>query len=65
MLDFKKLDLKSIELEDINTNDYPDFVDAFISYAQYNDGTELTDQELDELNNDSSFVYDQVINKVF
>lgn len=58
-----------IELEGINTNDYPDFCDAFISSANVlmNNGNirEANEKELDELNQDSSYVYDLVIEKVF
>ena len=64
-LDFEKLDISSIELDGIDTNDYPDFVDAFICNAAYKDGTELSDDELDELNNDGAFVYDCVIDHLF
>ena len=34
--------ISNIELGDIDTNDYPDFCDAFIVSAKYN-GVELTD----------------------
>jgi len=53
----KVIDLSSIEISDLMTWDYPDFVDAFISYAEYKDGSELSDVELDELNDDRDFVY--------
>lgn len=53
-----------VEVDDIDTSDYPDFSDAFISYAEYN-GVPMTDEQLDELNEDSSFVYDCVIAKLF
>jgi hypothetical protein len=46
----KELDYSSIEIEDIDTKDYPDFTDAFISHAKWNNGVELTNEELDELN---------------
>ena len=42
-----KVDPSSIEIEDIDTRDYPDFTDAFISYAEDHKGRELTDAELD------------------
>lgn len=48
------VDMGSIELDDINTRDYPDFVDAYISAASFEDGTDLTDKELDQLNNEQS-----------
>jgi hypothetical protein len=45
------LDLINVELEgiDMHLSDYPKFCDAFISYAEYKDGTPLTDTELDAL----------------
>ena len=53
-----------VEVEDVNTNDYPDFCDAFISCAVYigSDGSsrELTESELDKLNDDGDFVHDAV-----
>jgi len=57
--------LGTIEVDGVDTSDAPDFADAFISYAEWDDGTELTDEELDELNEDSAFVYDQVIAKLY
>jgi len=57
--------LENIEVDGIDTRDYPDFVDAFISYAEM-DGVELTDEQLDELNDDyPDLVYDCVINHLF
>lgn len=56
--------IKSIEVEGIDHSDTPDFVDAFISYAEYN-GEKLTDSELEILNQDSSFVYQCVIDRIF
>jgi hypothetical protein len=56
--------ITNIELGGIDTNDYPDFCDAFIESAEY-DGVELTDEELDELNCNSEFVYDCVLKHLF
>ena len=60
-IDYKKI--TNIEIEGIDTNDYPDFVDAFISSADY-EGVAMTEGELDEINEDGSFVYECVIDKV-
>ena len=38
-----------IEIDGVNPSDYPDFSDAYFSYACYEDGTPLTEQELDKL----------------
>tara|TARA_R100001244_G_scaffold52352_2_gene45414 strand:- start:276 stop:461 length:186 start_codon:yes stop_codon:yes gene_type:complete len=61
-MDYSKID--NVEVEDIDMKDYPDFCDAFIAYADYN-GKEMTDKQLDELNDDSDYVYDCVISKIF
>jgi hypothetical protein len=51
-----ELNLRSIELDGIDMSDYPDFCDAFISYAEAKDGTPLTDEQLELLNEDTEFV---------
>lgn len=38
-----------MEVEGVDSRDYPDFADAHFSYACYEDGTPLTDEELDKL----------------
>ena len=43
---------------DIDMQDYPEFADSFIIDAEWKDsGVELTEAELDSLNDDSDFVY--------
>ena len=56
--------LEDIQLDGIDHRDSPDYVDAFIASASYN-GRELTKQELDELNEDSNFVYECVLNYLY
>ena len=56
---------QNIEIDGIDFRDAPDFVDAFISYAEHKDGTPLTDKELDELNEDGQFVYERVLDKIY
>jgi hypothetical protein len=43
-------ELKNIGLDGVNPKDYPDFVDAFVDYAEHANGTPLTETELDYLN---------------
>jgi len=38
-----------VVVDGVDIKDYPDFCDAYISSAQYEDGTELTWVELEEL----------------
>ncbi len=54
-----------VEVDGIDTTDYPDFCDAYISYACWNTGVPLNDEELDVLNNDSDFVYKHVIGHLY
>lgn len=61
-MDYSKIN--NIEIDGIDPRDYPDFCDAYIASADYN-GVEMTDDQLDELNNDSYFVYECVMNKIF
>ena len=57
-IDFKKVEV--IEVDGINHYDYPDYVDAYISEADYN-GKPMSDKMLDEINdNHPDFVYKQV-----
>jgi hypothetical protein len=61
----KNVDQDSLEVDGIDTSDYPDFADAYISYAEFEDGTPLNDSELDELNDDRELVYDRAISYLF
>ena len=61
-MNYKLID--NIEVDGIDTKDYPDFCDAFIASADY-DGKEMTEEQLDELNEDSDFVYECVQNHLF
>jgi len=45
----KLVDPTSLEVEDIDTKDYPDFSDAYFSAGQFTDGSNLSDNELDIL----------------
>ena len=65
----KVVEFTDYELDGIDTDDYPDFCDAFIcgATALLEDGTmrEATEEELDELNNDGDLVYEHVTNWIF
>ena len=49
-----------VEFGDVHHWDYPDYCDVFIDNAEY-DGKELSEEELDELNEDRDLVY-QLLN---
>lgn len=61
-LDYSKI--TDVEVVNIRSDDAPDYVDAYIESASY-DGREMSEAELDELNEDSSYVYDAVINWLY
>jgi len=44
--------VKNVEVDGVDTDDYPKFCDAFFSYAEYEDGTPLNDEELEQLEED-------------
>lgn len=46
------------------SDDYPDFVDSYIESADY-DGVPMTDEQLDEINEDFDFVYECVMKKLW
>ena len=60
MLDYSRID--DVEIEGINHDDYPDYCDAYVSKAGYDDPKhgyrQLTDDELESL--DADWVYRQV-----
>ena len=49
----KKVDISSLEMEDVDMKDYPDFSDAFFSYGEYSNGKEMTDEELSDFTDDN------------
>ena len=61
-MDTKKI--TNISIGGIDMTDYPDFCDAFIESADY-DGKPMTEKQLDELNNNTDYVYDSVQNFLF
>ena len=61
IMDYNKID--NIEIDGIDTADYPDFADAYILSADYN-GVEMSTGQLDKLNEDSCFVHECIINQI-
>lgn len=48
-IDGRTVDMRSIRIGDILQSDYPDFVDAYVDKASFGDGTRLSDEQLDQL----------------
>ena len=61
-IDYKLID--DVEVDGIDFADYPKFCDAFIASGTY-DGKPMTDEMLDELNEDYDFVYESITNYIF
>ena len=57
----KPVDVGSIEIDDIDTADYPDFTDAYITYAEFEDGTPLTEEELMKLEEENYGIVGELI----
>jgi len=55
----------NIELGGINHSDAPDYCDVYVEYAEHEDGTPLTDEELDKLSDDQEFVYDRLMEQLY
>lgn len=49
---------------DYDPSDYPDFCDAYVISGDL-DGEEMTDEQLEELNNNKDLVYDLLIDYLF
>lgn len=59
----KEIDYSTIEIEGIEMFDYPDFCDAYIAYAEYTDGTPLTDEELEKLTEEEGDLINSMIHE--
>jgi hypothetical protein len=57
-------EIEDIIIDGLDTRDYPDFCDAFITEARL-EGRMATDEELDQMNDDGEFRYDQVMESVY
>lgn len=54
----KSSELVNIEIEGINMSDAPDFVDAYVSYAEWAEtGVALSEQELEAISADLVYYY--------
>jgi hypothetical protein len=60
--DYSKI--TNIEFDGIDHRDYPDYCDAYIASADY-DGVEMTDEQIESLNQDGDYVYDQLMKRIF
>jgi len=62
----KMVDPSTIEIDNVNMRDYPDFSDAYAVYAEFVDGTELTGKELYELDDTyRDLIHELIFDKLF
>ncbi len=61
-VDFTKI--HNIEFDGVDTNDAPDFSNAFIMSCDI-DGRPATEEELDIINDNSEFVYDALMDHLY
>ncbi len=61
-LDYTRIE--DVEVDGIDTRDYPDFCDAFIASATYK-GRPMSERELDRLNEDYDFLYDCIVDRIY
>ena len=52
--------ISNILIEGVDPSDLTDTCDAFIAYAEY-DGVRMTDEQIEELNEDFDFVQEQAL----
>ena len=61
-IDVKKI--SNVVVDNIDFVDYPDFCDAYIVSADY-DGVPMTDEQIEEINQNSEFVNDSVFAQIY
>lgn len=60
------VDVFSLIISGINHKDHPDYVDAYYSYGEFNNGMTMTDDELDKLKDTyPDFFYEQLTNAIY
>jgi hypothetical protein len=60
MVNGKEVDMTSLEVDGVDSRDYPDFADAYFSAGYFVDGTEMSDEELDQFQQDNGdLLYDK------
>ena len=65
-LNGRAIDQRSININGVERQDYPDFCDAYIAEAQWaNDGTALNDAELEQLTEEQSELVNALSHEIF
>jgi hypothetical protein len=61
----KMVDVKSLVVDGIRTDDYPDFCDAYFSEGYYLDGTPLPDDVLEMLSQSGDLVHQVIAQQLY
>ena len=62
-LNNKNINLGSIVIEDVHMDDYPDFVDAFVSYLEFDDCLPMNDNELIQFSEENEGIVNELIHE--
>lgn len=58
-----RAEIDNVVLEDVHEWDAPDYCDAYIASADYQ-GKPMTEEQLEEINEDTDFIYEQIQNSI-
>lgn len=65
-IDGREVDLNTLEIDDIDRRDHPDYVDAYFSAGMFTDGEELSDEQLDQLKDQyPDLFYDKINDYIY
>jgi hypothetical protein len=64
-IDNRFVDLSSLEVDGIRTDDAPEFCEAHWSYGEFEDGSVLTEGELEKLGDLFPVPYETIINYLY
>ena len=54
--------VKNAEIDGVDSSDYPDFCDAYFSYAEFENNTPLNDEQLEQLTEENGDVINEMAN---
>jgi hypothetical protein len=61
-----QVNFKSIEVDGIESYDFPDFCDAYATYAEFENGQPLTDEQLDKFNDEArDIIHERVFDLLY
>lgn len=61
----KEINYSTLEVDNIDTKDYPDFCDAYFSAGEYVDGTPIEDNVLEELTEDGDLLSEHIHSTIY